>query len=182
MKARREFIQKCSLGLASSLIPPLPLNAVNSSDFEGLVVNDNEGEAFQLRDGRAIVKIKISKQQGSQSISFLASSLPPGDVIPIHKHLNEDEFFFVHKGSGIFTLGEKQYPIKEGAVIIVPKGTWHGLQNTGDENIELRFGYTPAGSEGYFREVGTPVGQPFVQKTLDKRKAIGKKWSVVFKE
>ena len=81
----------------------------------------------------------------------------------------------------MFTLGYKQYEIKEGAVAIVPKGVWHGLQNIGSENIEMRFSYTPSGFEGFFREVGTPVGQPFIQKTLDERRAIAKKWGMIYK-
>jgi quercetin dioxygenase-like cupin family protein len=101
--------------------------------------------------------------------------------LPIHKHLNEDEFIFLHKGSGLFTLGDKQYQIKEGAIALVPKGVWHGLQNTGSENIEMRFGYTPSGFEGFFREVGTPVGQPFIQKTMDQRRTIARKWGMIYK-
>ena len=101
--------------------------------------------------------------------------------MPVHKHLNEDELIFLHKGTGLFTLADKQYQIKEGAVALVPKGVWHGLQNTGSENIEMRFGYTPSGFEGFFREVGTPVGQPFIQKTREERKAIAKKWGMIYK-
>ena len=71
--------------------------------------------------------------------------------------------------------------IKEGAVALVPKGIWHGLRNTGTENIEMRFAYTPSGFEGFFREVGTPAGQPFVQKTMEERRAIAKKWGMIYK-
>ena len=65
--------------------------------------------------------------------------------------------------------------------MLVPKGTWHGLQNTGSVSIEMRFAFTPAGFEGFFREVGTPVGQPFVPKTLEQRRAIAKKWGMIYK-
>ncbi|HZI53848.1 MAG TPA: cupin domain-containing protein [Chitinophagaceae bacterium] len=181
MITRRQFVGHGSTRAMAFLLSPIPAFPAETTDFDGLVVNENEGEAFQLRDGRAIVRIKISKRQGAQSISFLASSLPPGDVIPVHKHLNEDEIFFLHRGSGLFTLGEKQYSVSEGAVIIAPKTVWHGLQNTGNETIELRFGYSPSGAEGFFREVGIPVGQPFIQKTMDERKAIAKKWGIVYK-
>jgi quercetin dioxygenase-like cupin family protein len=182
MTSRRQFLQKGSLGFLSSLILPLSVFAKDNSDFDGLVVSEDEGEAFQMRDGTAIVKIKIAKVQGAESISFLSESFKPGDALPVHKHLNEDELIFLHKGSGMFTLGDKQYEIKEGAVAIVPKGVWHGLQNTGSENIEMRFGYTPSGFEAFFREVGTSVGQPFIQKTIDERRAIAKKWGMIYKD
>ena len=108
-----------------------------------------------MRDGTSIVKIKILKLDGANSISFLSESFRPGDELPVHKHLNEDELIFFHKGTGVFTLGEKQYQITEGAVVLVPKGVWHGLKNNGTENIEMRIEYTPSGFEGFFREVGT---------------------------
>lgn len=151
-------------------------------EFGGIVSNDEDGEVLRLRDGTAIVRIKISKLKGSNSMSFLSESFKPGDALPVHKHLNEDEFIFMHRGSGLLTLGDKQYPVKEGAVTLVPKGVWHGLQNTGTENIEMRFGYTPAGFEGFFREVGFPVGEPFVRRTMEQRRAIAKKWGMVYRD
>jgi quercetin dioxygenase-like cupin family protein len=181
MDSRRKFIEQSSIGFLSLFTFPLPAFSNDTSDFEGLVVNDNEGEVIRLRDGTAIVKIKISKAQGAQSISFISESFRPGDAAPVHKHLNEDEFLYVQKGSGLFTLGEKQYEIKEGAVAFIPKGVWHGTQNTGSENIEVRFGYSPSGFEGCFREIGTPIGQPFVQRSMEERRAIAKKWGMIYK-
>lgn len=154
----------------------------DTSDFNGLVVGEEEGESYLMRSGTSIVKIKISKTQGAESFSFLFESFRPGDAIPVHKHSNEDEYIFLHKGSGLFTLGDKQYQIKEGTVTIVPKGVWHGFQNNGSENIEMRFGYTPSGFEGFCRKGGTPVGQPFIQKTMDERRAIAKKWGMTYRD
>ena len=74
-----------------------------------------------MRDGTAIVKIKIAKVQGANSISFLSKSFRPGDALAVHKYLNEDEQIFMHRGSGLFMLGDKQYEIKEGAVALVSK-------------------------------------------------------------
>ena len=181
MKSRRKFIRQGSIGFLSLFTFPMTAFSNDTSDFEGLVVNDKEGEVLRLRDGTAIVRIKVSKAQGAQSISFLSESFKPGDAAPVHKHMNEDEFLYVHKGSGLFTLGEKQYKVSEGSVAFIPKGVWHGTQNTGSENIEVRFGYSPAGFEGFFREVGTPFGQPFVQKTMEERRAIAKKWGMIYK-
>lgn len=182
MPSRRQFIGHGSQALLSTLLFPLPALSVGPGDFEGIVVNEDEGEEVRMRDGSAIVRIKIAKTRGARSISFLSESFRPGDRLPVHKHLNEDELIFLHKGSGLFTLGEKQYPIKAGAVALVPRGVWHGLENTGSGNIEMRFGYSPAGFEGFFREVGTPVGQPFRQRTVEERRAIAKKWGMIYKD
>lgn len=181
MSGRKQFIGKlglCSIGLFFSN----DLLSDNTTDLEGLVVNPNEGETIMLREGTSIVKIKIAKNHGFKSMSFLASSLPPGDIIPVHKHLNEDEIIFIHKGTGILTVGIKDYPISEDLVAMVPRGVWHGIRNIGEEHIQMRFAYSPAGFEGYFREVGTPAGQPFVKRSLEERRPIAKKWGMIYKQ
>ena len=180
MNSRRQFIGLSSIGILSSLFP-LEGFSTDKSDFEGLVINEDEGETLMIRNGDTTLRIKISKSHGSQSMSFLSESILPGEGIPVHKHLNEDELIFIHKGSGLYTLGEKQYAVSEGAVVLVPKGVWHGLQNTGSVNIEMRFAYTPSGFEGYFREVGTPPGQPFVVRTKEEKRIIAKKWGMIHK-
>jgi hypothetical protein len=109
MTSRRQFMEQGSLGFFSTLLFPLQGLSTHNADFEGLVVNEDEGEAIQMRDGTAIIKIKLAKVQGANSIAFLSESFRPGDALPVHKHLNEDELIFLHKGSGLFTLGDKQY-------------------------------------------------------------------------
>jgi quercetin dioxygenase-like cupin family protein len=161
---------------------PLSVFSKGTQGFEGVVVNENEGEAFRLRDGRAVVKIKISKRQGPSSMSLLTSTVAVNDAIRIHKHLNEDEIFFIRQGSGAFTLGQKEYDVKAGSLIFIPKGVWHGLRNTGNEEIATVFGYSPAGFEDFFKELGTPVGKPFVEKTAEERQAIAKRWGMVYKD
>lgn len=181
MNSRRQFLEQGSVGFLSFLLLPLPAFPNDTPDFEGLVVAEQEGETLMIRNGTTILRIKIAKTHGSQTICFLSESILPAEAIPVHKHLNEDELIFIHKGTGLFTLGEKQYPVSEGSVAVVPKGIWHGLQNAGSENIEMRFAYTPSGFEGFFREVGTPIGQPFVKRTVEEKRAIAKKWGMIHK-
>lgn len=182
MNSRRKFLGQSSLGVFSALLLPLPAFSTDNSDFEGMVVSEQEGETLMLRNGTTVLRIKIAKTHGSNTMCFLSESILPGEGIPVHKHLNEDELIFIHKGTGIFSLGEKQYPVGEGAVAIVPKGAWHGLQNNGSENIEMRFAYTPSGFEGFFREVGTPAGQPFVVRSKEEKRIIARKWGMIHKE
>jgi Cupin domain len=181
MNTRRKFIGHSSLGLFSLLAVPLPGFCNEATGFDGLVINEEEGEKYLIRNGDTILKIKVSKAQGAQTLCFLSESILPAEAIPVHKHSNEDELIFIHKGSGIFTLGEKEYDVTEGAVAVVPKGIWHGLRNTGTENLEMRFAYTPSGFEGYFREVGTPMGQTFVKRTKEEKRAIAGKWGMIHK-
>jgi quercetin dioxygenase-like cupin family protein len=181
MSTRKQFIGQSGAGFLSLFLPSLSAVTADGQPFAGMVVNDPDGEAVLLRDGTSVVRIKIAKSQGAESICFLSESFRPGDALPIHKHMNEDELIFIHKGSGLFTLGEKEYSVTEGAVILVPKGIWHGFQNNGSINIEMRMAYTPSGFEGFFREVRTPMGQPFVAKTMEERRSVALKWGMIYK-
>lgn len=187
MTTRKQFMQQGGFGLFSFLLMRDTIHSnLSDPNFEGIVVNEDEGEVLQwpdrvTGDGTARVTIKISKIN-NDTISFLSESFIPGDGIKIHKHSNEAELIFIHKGTGIFTLGEKEYQVQPGTVALVPKGVWHGLRNTGTEDIDMRFAYMPAGFEGYFREIGTPIGKPFVRRTVEEKRVIGRKWGIIRKE
>ena len=112
------------------------------------------------------ITIKISKaKHGVDGISFCVEEQSPGRKMRIHKHLNNDELIFIHKGEGTLTLDEESLEVKTGDVAFVPRGTWHGLDNTGKENLLMVFQYSPAGFEEYFIENGTLVGMPAKEKT-----------------
>lgn len=93
-------------------------------------------------------------------MSLLAEDIVPDDGIPVHKHGREDEFIFVGRGQGLITFGEEQHDVDAGAIAFVPRGVWHGLENRGTGVLRMIFGYTPAGFEGYFREIGVRPGNP----------------------
>ena len=44
-----------------------------------------------------------------------------------HYHSNANEAQYILEGSGMFWLGDKQVPVGPGDLIIIPKGTDHGM-------------------------------------------------------
>jgi quercetin dioxygenase-like cupin family protein len=106
----------------------------------------------------------------------------PGRKMRIHKHLDNDELIFIHKGEGTLTLGEELIVVKTGSVAFVPRGVWHGLDNTGTENLLMAFQYSPAGFEQYFIENGTPVGMLPKEKTEEEYAVTEKKYGMVYKD
>ncbi len=46
-----------------------------------------------------------------------------------HYHSNSNEAQYILKGSGMFWLGDKQVPVGPGDLIIIPKGTAHGMES-----------------------------------------------------
>ena len=183
---RRKFLQKGFVGFCAALFASLPKISFGkyvSDNHKGIVVHEDEGIHILTGRRKAPMNIKISKtKQGVDNISFCTEDIIPGRKLRIHKHLNNDELIFIHKGEGVFTLDEQTIAVKTGAVVFVPRGVWHGLHNTGKENIRMVFQYSPAGFEEYFIENGTPVGMPAKERTEQEYAIAEKKYGMVYKE
>ena len=181
---RRKFLQVGLTGLFTAFIAGLPrmIYAKSPSDNrKGIVVNEGEGEHILTRRGVPITVMLSKKIHGLDNTSLCVEDMIPGRKMRIHKHLNNDELIFIHKGEGTLTLDEQHLEVKTGAVVFVPRGTWHGLDNTGNDNLLMIFQYSPAGFEEYFIENGTPPGMPPKVKTEEEYALTEKKYGMVYK-
>jgi len=182
---RRKFLQAGVTGVASvffGTLPKIGFSQSASGNDKGLIVR--EGEGIHILTRRKVpITIKISKtKNGIDGISFCTEDMTPGRKMRIHKHLNNDELIFIHKGDGTLTLDEQLVEVKTGDVVFVPRDTWHGLDNTGNENLLMAFQYSPAGFEEYFIENGTPAGMPDKVRTEEEYAATEKKYGMVYKD
>jgi mannose-6-phosphate isomerase-like protein (cupin superfamily) len=183
---RRKFLQTGIVGFCTTFFAGLPkvsFGKSTSSNDKGIVVRDDEGIHIITGRRKVPVTIKISKtKHGVEGISFCVEDQSPGRKMRVHKHLNNDELIFIHKGEGTLTLDEKTLEVKSGDVAFVPRGTWHGLDNTGKENLLMVFQYSPAGFEEYFMENGTLAGMPAKEKTEEEYAVTERKYGMVYKE
>jgi mannose-6-phosphate isomerase-like protein (cupin superfamily) len=181
-KNRREFIHLSSLGLLSPLIFPVPLsNLIESESKIAVVCQPEDGETFFVRE-KTPLTIRVSRLKNSvDTISLCTEDIQPGGKIPVHKHLHEDEFFFFQKGSGTIEIDGAEFPIKPGTMGWVPRATWHSINNNSAELLIFTFGYSPAGFEDFFRQIGTAKGLPFEAKTSQEIILIAEKYGMVYK-
>ena len=183
---RRKFIQLGATGVITTLfgnLPKISFAKSTSNDNKGVVVHEDEGIHILTGRRKAPMNIKISKvKNGVENISFCTENIIPGRSLRIHKHLNNDELIFIHKGEGTFTLDEETIAVKTGTVVFVPRGVWHGLKNTGKEDLLMIFQYSPAGFEEYFIENGTEVGMPTKERTEKEYALAEKKYGMVYKD
>ncbi len=63
------------------------------------------------------------------------NSLQPGQEQPIHDHAEQDKFYLVLAGSGLFTVGDEQRRCMAGELILAPAGVPHGVVNQGDDPL-----------------------------------------------
>jgi len=182
MKNRREFLQLSTIGFVSPQW--LPLHMSDKFDAEsktGIVKQPEDGEIYFVRENTPIT-IQVSKKKDStETISLCTEEILPGNKIPIHKHLNEDEFFIFLTGTGSIQINDEEYPVKPGTSGLVPRATWHSIVNTGSELLIFTFGYSPSGFEDFFRQIGTPKGIPFKAKSKVEILSIAEKYGMVYK-
>jgi mannose-6-phosphate isomerase-like protein (cupin superfamily) len=88
------------------------------------------------------------KSTGNGQLVIGWTVLTPGAKHDRHMHHNCDEFFIVVKGHGMSYTpdGKGEEPSGEGDVHYFPRGTWHGFNNTSDQDVVLVWGWSGAGS------------------------------------
>ncbi|MEM9363695.1 MAG: cupin domain-containing protein [Bacteroidota bacterium] len=183
---RRDFVRKMGLfsGLCLTGIPVTYSKTYFSYRTDGMILRASEGETWYIGNERkAEVTIKVAKSEDyTPEISLLTERIPSGDGIPVHKHLNEEEFIFIQEGRVEITLDEAVQEGKTGDLVYVPKNTWHGFKNIGQKVVTILFGYSPAGMEDYFRAIGTKNIDDKLGFTAEDWIRTNQKFGVVYKE
>jgi quercetin dioxygenase-like cupin family protein len=68
-------------------------------------------------------------------LTVIIEAIGPGDRIPLHIH-RVDEVILPH-GPGRFRLGDTTQHVDAGAIVFIPAGAPHGLQNEGGQPLSL---------------------------------------------
>ena len=185
-KGRRKFVQSGVFGFCTALfagLPKMSFAQFSANSDKGIVVRESEGMHILTGRRKVPVTVKLSKaKHGVNGISFCVEEQIPGRKMRIHKHLHNDELIFIHKGEGSLTLGEETVELKTGDMVFIPRGTWHGLNNTGKEKMKMVFQYSPAGFEEYFMENGTINGVATKERTPEEYAATENKYGMVYKD
>jgi quercetin dioxygenase-like cupin family protein len=117
--------------------------------------------------------IKVDQKNGG-SPDFLMGyeDIPPGKGIPRHFHPHHDEILFVHRGSGLASLGSREATVSEGATIYIPPNTRVSLKNTGTQPMTVLFFFADPSMAGFFRDISVPEGQKTVPFSAEEFAAI----------
>jgi mannose-6-phosphate isomerase-like protein (cupin superfamily) len=147
---------------------------------EGYALGPSAGEHLVHFRNPGHIFIMAGAATGSPQLAVGTQQVPVGAGIPVHRHLQMDEAFYVLEGSGSFMLNDVGYPIEKGRSIFIPKNAWHGFVNPSQELLLLWI-MTPAGLDGFFRETCNPPGVPPKQLTRDQVNGIARKYATEFK-
>lgn len=128
------------------------------------VLAREQGEARMLQ-GRKPIWIKVDPQTlGSRAFTVGMEDIPPHDSIGAHKHLQEDEVVFIHRGQVQVTLGDSNYHAQAGGLVFIPRGTWIGFHTLGVDTATIVFLFNTPGFEKCLRFLSSPVGTVFIPR------------------
>ena len=176
---RRSFLLRLS-GAGISEVVSQGIVAAEATAQQGGVFGVSEGERLVHFRDHGNIFIKVSPGTGSGNLALGTQQVTRGAGIPIHRHLNMEEAFYVLEGSGNLTLDDVPHSFERGGTIFIPKKAWHGFANP-DHELLLLWIVSPAGLEGFFRETCTAPGVPPKQLTREQIHAIALKYGTEFR-
>jgi quercetin dioxygenase-like cupin family protein len=87
-------------------------------------------------------------------LAIVEHPLPPRALgAPPHTHRHEDEYSFVLEGRLGVQLGRERFTADPGELVVKPRGIEHAFWNASDAPLRILELISPAGFEGYFREL-----------------------------
>lgn len=147
---------------------------------QGYVLGATEGEHLvHFRDGGNIF-IKASDKTGSDRVAMGTQQVMKGTGIPIHRHFDMEEMFYVLNGNGISILNDVRHAIEKGATVFIPANSWHGFENP-DSELVLLWIVAPNGLDGFFRDTCNPPGVPPKHFTHEQINEIARKYGTEFR-
>lgn len=123
--------------------------------------------------GHAFAMKAVGSDTGKVCTWMLAENKPREGVV-LHKHLREDECFYILDGRYEITIGSQTSVGRSGSFFFGPRNIPHRWTNMGSTTGRLLFVWLPSGIEEFFLGLGMPIDGPAVRPNFDPA-ALGKK-------
>ena len=147
MFARRQFLKRSALVLPvwQSILPA----------FEENEANPENGQWFWYPGH--ILTMKATGKETGKTCTWMLNENSPHEGVPFHKHLFEDESFYVVEGTYEITVGDQTVQGGPGTYIYGPRNIPHRWTNVGTGRGGILNVFAPSGIEGYFLSVAIRI-------------------------
>ncbi|MEV4134195.1 quercetin 2,3-dioxygenase [Dactylosporangium sp. NPDC049742] len=122
------------------------------------VRRDGEGEALWFLGSLVTVKATGAQTRGRLTVVEFVN--PPGFAPPLHRHLEEDELFYVLSGTAQFHCDGQVLSAGPGDFVLLPTGLPHSFVVGADEPLRTLQITTPSGFDRFAAAVGEPARAP----------------------
>jgi quercetin dioxygenase-like cupin family protein len=116
------------------------------------VLQPGEGDTGMLGPGVG-VQFKLDGPDSLGALSIVEHPFAVGALVPPHIHTREDEFSIVTEGRIGFRSEDQEVVLEGGGYIVKPRGEVHAMWNAGRTPARMIEVISPAGFEGFFREL-----------------------------
>ncbi len=116
---------------------------------------DELGEGYGFR--------KIRQPLGVKAFGTNALVFPPRYEGPNHYHDMQDELYFVHRGTAVFTFDGEEHVVTEGGLVHVESTTHRMISNRTDADLIL---FIVGGKDGYVERDGHVVSDEDLAKRI----------------
>jgi mannose-6-phosphate isomerase-like protein (cupin superfamily) len=116
---------------------------------------DELGEGYGFR--------KVRQPLGVTAFGVNALVFPAGYEGPNHYHDHQDELYFVHRGTAIFTFDGQEHEVGEGGLVHVESTTHRMISNRTDGDLVL---FIVGGKDGYVERDGHVVSDEDLAKRV----------------
>ena len=104
------------------------------------IADELHSEVFEKRfggegEGRVTRILEVEQMKGKGRV-FARMMLKPGSTLGYHQHNGDFETYYIISGEGIVNDNGNKRKIKAGDVVYTENGEFHGLENTGTDNLE----------------------------------------------
>jgi quercetin dioxygenase-like cupin family protein len=101
----------------------------------------------------APVRVLVAGAETSGALAIVEMRLQRQSSVPRHVHANEDEIVYVLEGHLTVNLDGATIEVPAGSCLTLPRNVEHWYQ-VGSDQARLLVNVTPAGFEGYYRDIG----------------------------
>ncbi len=153
MLLRRKNAVSLAVAVCAALCIGMGLGAYGASVWQatGLLrsmvvswdqASKHEGDWGEMR------RYFFGETYATKNVLVAAAVVKPGKAVHrSHRHA-EEEYLILVSGEGMWQLGEKQFPAKQGDILYVEPWVYHGLTNTGSKPLIFAVvRYNPKGVE-----------------------------------
>ncbi|HEY7225310.1 MAG TPA: quercetin 2,3-dioxygenase [Micromonosporaceae bacterium] len=131
---------------------------MNEAPTRPYVLHEGEGEALWFLGSLVTVKATGAQTRGRLTVVEFVN--PPGFAPPLHRHLDEDELFYVLSGRVEFRCDGVEFTAGPGDFVLLPVGLPHTFLVAEDEPLRTLQITTPSGFEQFAAQVGESARGP----------------------
>ncbi|SDL78024.1 Cupin domain-containing protein [Arthrobacter sp. ov407] len=117
----------------------------------------DEGTALWFTN--ALVMVKAGGPETKQRLTVVEILHPAGYSPPMHRHLVEDESFYIISGTALFESDGERFTVQRGDFAFLPQGSTHSFLAGPHEPFRCLVITVPAGFETFTAEAGAPAAR-----------------------